>query len=296
MGRDLSSGPHTLRTLVDEVERILAEAELVFGHGTDNARDEAAWLVLEALGRSPVAPVMDIEEPVAAQGVSAVQSLLHKRVDSRMPLAYLTGRAWFAGLEFAVDERSLVPRSPMAELIADRFEPWLMEAPVRRILDIGTGGGCIAVACALAFPDAHVDAADIDPGALALARHNIAFHGVGERVSIHSADVYAGLPSAQWDLIVSNPPYVDSDRMAALPREYGHEPQAALAGGPQGLDVIRRIIAGARSRLAPHGLLVVECGAAAAAVEAQWPRVPFAWPELDIGDAGIFVLPAADLP
>lgn len=286
----------TLLAVVDEVASVLEAAGLAFGHGTDNARDEAAWLVLEALGRSPVEPVADVYEAVTADGLAAIEVLLDERVRTRRPLAYITGRTWFAGLEFAVDERSLVPRSPLAELIADRFAPWLRAGPVRRILDVGTGGGCIAVACAVAFPEAEVDAADIDPGALDLARENIARHGVAKRVFPVRADVYAGLGDRRYDLIVSNPPYVDSTGMAALPAEYRHEPASALAGGPRGLDVVNSIIAGAGDRLAANGLLAVESGRAGGAVEVAWPGLAFIWPALATGDAGIFLVHAGELP
>ena len=285
----------TLLELVEEVETALVGADLAFGHGTDNARDEAAWLVLEALGRSPVEPVADVHREVAPAEVAAVRALLAERMTTRRPLAYITGRAWFAGLELRVDERSLVPRSPMAEMILGRFAPWLRAPQVRYILDIGTGGGCIAVACACAFPEAEVDAADVDPAALELARENIARHGLSQRVHLRRADVFTGLPPRRYDLIVANPPYVDGERMAQLPAEYRHEPAAALAGGSDGRAIIDRILAEAGSHLSAAGLLVVETGGAGAAVEAGWPHLPFVWPELDSGDAGIFVLDAAAL-
>lgn len=285
----------TLRKLVAAVATELEQAGLDFGHGADNAHDEAAWLVLEAVGRSPVEPVPDADAPVAAADVAAVDALARRRIESRRPLAYLTGRAWFAGLEFRVDERSLVPRSPMAELIAQRFAPWLVERPVKRILEIGTGGGCIAIACAYAFPEARIDATDIDPDALALARENVVAHDVGGRVALHEADVYTGLPAATYDLILSNPPYVDAARMAALPAEFRHEPAGALAGGAEGLDVIDRIISGADRFLASDGLLVVETGGAGEQLERDWPQLAFVWPELVTGDAGIALLDGAAL-
>lgn len=285
----------TLRALVAAVAAELERAGLDFGHGTDNAHDEAAWLVLEAVGRSPVEPVGDADAPVSASAVAAVDALARRRIETRQPLAYLTGRAWFAGLEFRVDERALVPRSPMAELIVQRFAPWLTDRPVTRILDIGTGGGCIAIACAYAFPEARVDATDIDPAALELARQNVAAHDLGDRVYLWQADVYAGLPAAHYDVIVSNPPYVDAGRMATLPAEFRHEPAAALAGGTSGLDVIDRIIADARRFLAPDGLLVVESGGAGEQLERTWPHLVFTWPELVTGAAGIAVLDAAQV-
>ncbi|MDX1609472.1 MAG: 50S ribosomal protein L3 N(5)-glutamine methyltransferase [Halofilum sp. (in: g-proteobacteria)] len=288
--------PGDLRQLVDRVEQRLHAAALAHGHGAAHARDEAAWLVLEALGRSPVEAV-DPARPVTPVERAAVGRLLARRIEERRPLAYLTGRAWFAGLEFEVDERVLVPRSPLAEPIAERFRPWLPERPLGRILEIGTGSGCIAVACALAFPEARIDATDIDAGALELASRNVERHGVGGRVELFRADVYRGLPAhRRYDLIVSNPPYVDAAAMAALPAEYRHEPPTALAAGTDGLDVVERIVDGARARLTPDGLLVVEVGRGGPALERRYPRTPFTWLELAADEVDVFVLPAADLP
>lgn len=291
----MPAAPVPLVRLVDHVETELTSAGVAFGHGTDNARDEAAWLVLEALGRSPVEPVADITAPVDAVGVAAVGDLLRRRLESRRPLAYLTGRAWFAGLEFRVDERALIPRSPLAEPIAERFAPWLPDRPIGDILDIGTGSGCIAIACALAFPEAMVDASDVSDDALSLARDNVELHDLGRRVRLHRADVYAGLPPRRYDLIVSNPPYVDAPRMDELPAEYRHEPATGLAAGSDGLDIVARILAGARQRLVDDGLLVVEVGASAAALERHHPHIPFTWLELEAGGEGVFALTAADL-
>lgn len=291
-----SHEPRTLGEVVDRVERLLRAAPLAYGHGADNARDEAAWLVLAALGLAPVEDA-DPARPVTASEWSAVAELLAGRIEQRRPLAYLTGRAWFAGLEFEVDPRVLVPRSALAEPIADRFRPWLAERPISRILEIGTGSGCIAVACARAFPEARIDATDIEPAALALAQRNVARHGVDDRVALYRADVYAGLPPGRrYDLIVSNPPYVDAAAMAALPAEYRCEPASALAAGPDGLDVVVPILAGARDRLRADGLLVVEVGHVADMLERRFPRTPFVWLSFDSADVDVFVLPAADLP
>lgn len=288
-------GPATLRTLVDWAEARLAAAPLSYGHGTDNPRDEAAWLVLHAAGLSPVDPAVDPDTPVGAAAAGALRRLVRRRVRERRPAAYLTGRAWFAGHELVVDERVPVPRSPLAEPIRRRFDPWIGARPVGRILDIGTGSGCIAIACAHAFPEAHVDATDVAPGALEVAATNLRRHGLADRVVLHCADVYDGLGDARYDLIVSNPPYVARRAMADLPAEYRREPAGALAGGPQGLDVAGRILEGAGARLAPAGLLVVEVGAAAAALERRYPRLPFTWLELAHGGHGVFLLAAADL-
>lgn len=296
MNCETGDRPHTLIDLVDRVEQELRSAALTYGHGTDNPRDEAAWLALAALGLSPVADP-DPARPVSAGEWVATRRLLTRRIEERCPLALLTGRAWFAGLEFEVDASVLVPRSPLAEPIAERFRPWLPERPLARLLDIGTGSGCIAVACALAFPEAGVDATDIDPDALVLARRNVDRHGLGERIALHAADVYDGLPAGRcYDLIVSNPPYVDASGMQALPPEYRHEPAHALAAGSDGLEVVDRILAGARERLAPDGLLVVEVGSGGAALERRYPRTPFVWLSFESASVDVFALGAADLP
>lgn len=296
MNAEAGDRPRTLIELVNRVERALRSADLTFGHGTDNPRDEAAWLALSTLGLSPVAEA-DPARPVSEAEWAAVRQLLAGRIGQRRPLAQLTGRAWFAGLEFEVDDSVLVPRSPLAEPIAARFRPWLPERPLTRILEIGTGSGCIAVACALAFPEALIDATDIDPAALALARRNVERHRLGDRIALHRADVYEGLPAdRRHDLIISNPPYVDAAGMAALPAEYRHEPAHALAAGSDGLEVIERIIAGARERLTPDGLLVVETGQGGPLLERRYPRTPFVWLTFESAEVDVFVLSAEDLP
>jgi ribosomal protein L3 glutamine methyltransferase len=223
-----------------------------------------------------------------------VEALLQQRISTRKPLPYLTGEAWFAGLPFFVDDRVLVPRSPFAELIINRFEPWLDPAPVRRILEIGTGSGCIAVALALAFPESRVVATDISPGALAVAASNIQRHGVAERVELVEADLFAGL-AAPFDLIVSNPPYVPEDDVAAFPTEYRHEPRLALVSGADGMETPARILHHAARFLTPQGWLALEVGAGADALEARFPRLPFVWPEFMNGGDGIALVSAADL-
>ncbi len=280
-----------LRALVDRIEAALAGAPLAYGHGTDNARDEAVWLVLAALQRSPVSGDVDPEEPIDADGVAAAEALLERRVGERRPLAYLTGTAWFAGLALRCDERALVPRSPLAEPILERFEPWIGARPAHRILDLGTGNGCIALACAYAFPEAVVDATDVDPDALALARANIDAHGLGDRVALHQGDLFDALPDGhRFDLIVSNPPYVDAAAMERLPEEYRHEPLHGLSGGADGLMLVERILARAPYRLRPGGLLVVEVGRAADALAQRHPGLGLVWLEFDRGGAGVFAV------
>lgn len=287
--------PATLLDLVDWAERRLATAPLVYGHGTDNPRDEAAWLILAGAGYAPDDPDIDPSTTVDAAAVEAIDALVRRRIDERRPTAYLTGRAWFAGLPFRVNEHVLVPRSPLAEPITQRFAPWVGDRPLQRILEIGTGCGCIAAACARAFPEAHVDATDIDDGALALAATNLAELGLDDRVTLHRADLFDGLPRARYDLIVSNPPYVDRSAMEALPVEYRHEPGSALGAGEDGLNVIRPLLMAAGDWLAEDGLLVVETGRAGAALTACWPRLPLTWLEFDHGGEGVFAIEAGAL-
>ena len=287
-----AQGTTTLLQLVDWAESELEAAGLCYGHGTDNARDEAAWLVLAGAGYSPDDPTVDPDTPVGEPALKAVEALVARRIRERCPTAYLTGCAWFAGLPVRVDQRVLVPRSPLAAPIMERFAPWLGDRPVERILEIGTGSGCIAAACARAFPEAVVDATDIDPAALELAAENLAALDLDRRVRLWRADLFEGLPYAQYDLIVSNPPYVDVEGMAQLPAEYRHEPAAGLAAGPEGLDYVLPLLEQAPPWLQPGGLLVVETGRAGANLQARIPQLPLIW--LECG-AGVFAVLAEDL-
>lgn len=286
--------PVTARALVHWAERRLARAGLAFGHGTDNPRDEAVWLVFHALGLPFDCAEAALDAVRDPADVAAARALVEQRIVSRRPAAYLTGRMWFAGLEFAVDERVLVPRSPIAELVERGFGPWIDPARVRRVLDIGTGSGCIAVAAALALPRARVDATDVSAAALEVAAGNVARHGVTGRVRLHRADLFPSR-GGPWDVIVSNPPYVPEAGIAGFPAEYRHEPALGLAGGEDGLVLVRRILAGAAARLSTHGILVVEVGAGEAALEAAFPALPFTWVEFDRGGEGVFVLTRAEL-
>ena len=280
-----------LRTVTDLVRwgaARLDEAGVVFGHGTDNAVDEAFALVLHAVGLRPGVPESLFAARLTTAERRAAVELIARRIRERIPAPYLTGRAWFAGLEFACDARALVPRSPIAEWIERGFEPWLDPDAVERVLEIGTGGGAIAVACAMAFPNATVDAVDISDDALALARENCIAHGVADRVRLSSSDVCDAV-SDRYDLIVSNPPYVDAATMAALDPEYLHEPRVGLESGADGLDCVRRILAGASAHLRPGGVLVCEVGETRTALERAFPAVPFTWLELSRGGEGVFL-------
>jgi ribosomal protein L3 glutamine methyltransferase len=286
--------PDTVGGLISECASRLDKAGVYFGHGTANSRDEAAALVFHVLGLDHADAVRAYRKAVPEPGRRKVQALLERRISTRRPLPYLTGEAWFAGLPFFVDERVLVPRSPFAELIASRFEPWLDPAAVRRILEIGTGSGCIAVALALAFPGSRVVATDISVDALAVARVNVDRHAVADRVELLHADLYAGV-RGPFDLIVSNPPYVPEDDVATFPPEYGHEPRVALVSGSDGMETPARILHHAARFLTPQGWLALEVGAGAGALEARFPTVPFVWPELLHGGDGIALVSAVDL-
>ena len=285
----------TLRDLILESRDRLEAAGVWFGHGTDNALDEAAWLVSHAAGLPPDFDDAELDRTLTPGQVQSARELVSRRIETRQPTAYLTGEAWFAGLPFYVDERVLVPRSPLAELIAERFQPWLAPERIHRVLDLCTGSGCIAIATALALPEARVDASDISEDALAVARRNVARHGVGERVQLYRSDLFDALPDREYDLIISNPPYVDAQDMAALPAEYRREPALGLAAGETGLDLVIPMLQQAGRYLAADGVLIVEVGNSAEALQATFPQVPFVWLAFAHGGEGVFLLDAAQL-
>jgi ribosomal protein L3 glutamine methyltransferase len=282
----------TLRQLVSEVARALRAAPVHFGHGTANAVDEAAFLVLRGLELPFDAPA---ERPVSARERARIARLLRRRIRERVPVAYLLHEAWLAGEPFYVDRRVIVPRSHIAELLQQRLRPW-RRRPVRSVLDLCTGSGCLAVLAAKAFARARVDAADLSPGALSVAARNIARHRLRSRIRLVRSDLMAQLGRRRYDLVLSNPPYVDAAAMRALPREYRFEPRMALAAGVDGLDLVRRIIAQGAAHLRARGLLVCEIGRHRKALERAFPRLPFAWPQTAAGTGQVFVLSREDLP
>jgi len=288
----------TVRDLVRWGASRFREAGLVFGHGTDNALDEAFHLVLHALHLPPDVPAIYLEAHVTARERAAALKLLRARVTTRKPAAYLLGHIEFCGLDFEIDENVLIPRSPIGELIQRGFSPWLQNEPAR-VLDLCTGSGCIGIACALAFEDAQVDLADISSKALAVARRNIGKHVVGNRVRAIKSDVFDGLVNEVYDLIVTNPPYVPNAEWKALAAEYRHEPKLALAAGNDGMDIVARILAEAPRHLSNEGWLVCEVGGSVAEFEARWPDLPVTWvefaPENGGMDAGVFIISRADL-
>jgi ribosomal protein L3 glutamine methyltransferase len=261
-----------------------------FGHGTDNAEDEAAALVWYALGYPATAN--NYARRIGTSAQARIEALVQRRIDERIPAAYLIGQTSFAGLDFYVDRRVLIPRSPIAELIERRFSPWIDPAGVRRILDIGTGSGCIAIACAKAFRKSRVDAVDISSEALAVAARNVRRHRVGTRVRLLKSSYFSALEGQTYDIIVSNPPYVGTRELDALPPEYTHEPRMALAAGRNGLDSVRSILTEAGHHLARRGILVVEVGNSEGAVKRAFPSMPFTWLEFERGGGGVFLLNA----
>jgi ribosomal protein L3 glutamine methyltransferase len=295
MRRLSHTAAETVGAAIVRITRALNAARVHFGHGTDNARDEAAELVFYAAGLEHELGSSVYARPLTARQAARIEALLGRRIAERRPLAYLTRRAFFAGLELYVDERVLVPRSPLAELILQRFEPWVNARKVRRILDIGTGSGAIALACAAAFRAARVDAVDISAAALHVARRNARRLGLDKRVQLLRSDHFDAVKGRRYDIIVSNPPYVGRAEMQKLPREYRHEPRLGLASGADGLDSVRAIFAAAPGHLRRDGILVVEVGNTEGALLRAFPRLPFIWPEIAMGGGGVFVLHARDL-
>ena len=291
---DVIDNLQTLRDFFRWAASEFIAAGLFYGHGTDNPWDEAEQLVLHAVHLNP--PLADewLDARLTRSERVKVIENIRRRIEERIPAAYITGKAWFAGMPFYVDERVLVPRSPIAELIEKQFAPWLTEEP-SQILDLCTGSGCIGIACAYAFPDAEVQLSDISFEALTVAEENIQQHDLSDRVFFIQSDLFDSLQDQRFDLIVSNPPYVDAEDMASLPEEYHAEPELGLASGVDGLDFTRRLLAEAVDHLTSNGLLVVEVGNSWSALETAYPSLPFTWVEFERGGHGVFVLTAPDL-
>lgn len=286
----------TVGRLAQEGARRLRAARLAHGHGTRDARDEAAYLTLHALGLplEPEASILD--RAVSSLAARRVLKLFETRVRSGKPAAYLTREAWLGGFRFYVDERAIVPRSHIAGLLLGRLAPWIADAgSITTALDLCTGSGCLAILLAHAFPRAKIDAADLSPAALAVARINVRQYRMRARIRLIKSDLFSALGGKQYDLIVSNPPYVTAAAMRRLPREYRHEPRMALAGGGDGLDAVRAILLRAAAYLRPRGTLVMEVGSGHMRVERAFPRVEFTWPETP-GGGDVLIVQREQLP
>ncbi len=271
------------------------QADLVYGHGTDNGWDEAVNLVLTTLHLPPDIDTNVLDAKLVLSEKQLIAQRVKRRVDERIPVPYLVNEAWFAGLNFYVDERVLIPRSPIAELLEDEFSPWVEEANVQNILDLCTGSGCIAISAAFTFPNAQVDAIDNSASALEVAKINVERFGLEENVHLIESDLFAGVFEKKYDIIISNPPYVGKKEYEALPAEYIREPEKALLCGQDGLEIIRRILAAAADHLTATGILIVEVGFGQDLLETQFPGVPFTWLQFENGGEGVFLLTADEL-
>lgn len=280
----------TIQDFISWGEKILEDAGLFYGHGTENALDEAAFLILHTLHLPCDLPSERFKDELTESEKKEVVEILERRISERKPASYLTNEAWFSGLSFYVDERVLVPRSPIAELIEEKFSPWINSNRVERVLDLCTGSGCIAIATAYAFPEALVDAVDLSEDALQVARINIKRHAMEQRVVPVQSDLFSGLIGQQYDIIVSNPPYVSRDELKQLPPEYTHEPEFGLVSGIDGLDAVVKILQQASGFLKPDGILVVEVGNTESIMEERFPTLPFTWLEFERGGHGVFLL------
>jgi len=293
---DCTNELHTVRDWLRFTVSAFNEAKLSFGHGSASSYDEAAYLILHTLHLplDTLDPFLDAR--LISDEKNALLALLKQRVDKRIPVAYLTQEAWLGDFRFYVDKRVIVPRSFIAELIQEQFASWIADTKVvTNVLDLCTGSGCLAILATHAFPDAVVDAVDISPAALEVAQRNIADYGLEDRINIIESDLFSSLKGKQYDVIISNPPYVDAPSMASLPSEYRHEPQLALRSGADGLDATREILEHAADHLNPNGLLVVEIGHNRPTLEAVYPNLPFIWLEVAAGDEFVFMLRREDL-
>lgn len=284
----------TVRDYLRYVASQFSASPLYLGHGTDNVWDEAVQLVMRTLHLPMENNTMFLDARLTRDEREQVISRTRRRIEERVPLAYLLGEAWFMGMPFHVDERVLVPRSPIGELIERGLQPWLGDTAVNRILDLCTGSGCIGIGAATVFEEADVDLADISSDALDVAASNIVFHDLQDRVRTVRSDVFDNI-EGRYDVILSNPPYVDASDLAGMPEEYRHEPELGLAAGEDGLDIAHRIIAGALDHLTENGLLVVEVGNSWVALEQAYPDLPFTWLAFENGGDGVFAISANEL-
>ena len=271
------------------------KARLHYGHGTDNAWDEAIYLSLYALQLPPDVDSTILDKQLSPQQRQAITDLIQQRITKRIPASYLTHEAWFAGLPFYVDERVLIPRSSIAELIASNFSPWVDSECMTHVLDLCTGSGCIAIATALHMPNLKVDATDISDAALEVAAINIKKHNVKDRVRLIRSDLFSSIPKQRYDLIVSNPPYVSETELETLPDEYAYEPRLGFAAGDEGLDIVIKILQQAGNYLTREGVLIVEVGNSQYVLQERFPNVPFTWLEFERGEDGVFLLTAEQL-
>ncbi len=287
----------TLRDLLRFAVSRFNEAKLFFGHGADNAWDEAAYLLLHSLHLPLERLEPFLDATLTRDERAAVLQVIDRRIRERLPVAYLTNEAWLGEYRFYVDQRVIVPRSFIAELLREQLTPWIDDAhAVTAVLDLCTGSACLAILAAHAFPAARIDAVDLSPEALAVARRNVDDYDLAAQIRLVEGDLFAGLRSKRYDLIIANPPYVNAASMATLPEEYRREPELALASGLDGLDLTRAILAGARQHLRPNGLLVVEIGHNRDALEAAFPATPFTWLDTSAGDQYVFLLHRDELP
>ncbi|WP_339802032.1 50S ribosomal protein L3 N(5)-glutamine methyltransferase [uncultured Marinobacter sp.] len=284
----------TVRDYLRYAATRFTEAGIYFGHGTDNPWDEAVLLVMRSLHLPLENNTLFLDARLIRDERQLILERIERRIHERTPAAYLVGEGWFMGLPFKVDERVLIPRSPLAELIQSGLQPWLADQDVQRVLDLCTGSGCIGIATATVFEDASVDLADISTDALDVAQSNIEFHELTDRVQVIHSDLFDSV-AGQYDVIISNPPYVDAEDLAAMPEEFRHEPALGLAAGHDGLDIAHRILAEASDYLNPGGLLIVEVGNSWVALENAYPELPFTWLEFAHGGEGVFLLTAEDL-
>jgi ribosomal protein L3 glutamine methyltransferase len=280
----------TLSELLIQLETKLEQGNVYFGHGTNNAWDEAVQAALYVLQLPPDVDASVGDRILDESEITKITTLVQERIDKKMPLPYLTHEAWFAGLPFFVDRRVIIPRSPFAELIQNHFSPWLGNKIPTRVLDLCTGSACMAIACALYFPEIQVDAVDISEEALSVAEKNIEKHHCADRVHLLSSDLFAACQGRQYDIIMSNPPYVDRADMEALPAEYHFEPTLALAAGDDGLSIVHRILKEAVNYLSEDGLLIVEVGNSEEALIKAYPTLPFTWLTFESGGSGVFLL------